>query len=155
LKWSGSIDLAKNPDLKRVVDMFTSEKGKPKTRWTSQPLSEMLQSIADIGKVEIGYLMFAILWIYDDASEALHGTLYGSTFHVGIFHGKIPSSKEELTKNWNERFSALFLTLGTCIHTLIQSFNRVEAIGKIASQSDDNLKAISGIIKQLGEGHSS
>jgi len=152
LKWSGIIDLEKEPDLKQAVDMFTSEKGKPKTRWTSKPLSEMLQSIASGGKVEIGYLMFAILWIYDDASEALHGTLYGSTFHIGTFHGKIPSSKEELRRTWNQQFSALFLTLGTCMHTLIQSFNRVVAIEDILSCSKDNLNRISGVLKQLGEG---
>jgi hypothetical protein len=152
LKWSGSIDLKKYPELKQAVDMFTSEKGKPKTRWTSQTLSRMLQSIASKGAIEIGYLMLAILWIYEDASEALHGTLYGSIFHVGLFQGRTPSSKEELNQEWNERFSALLLSLGTCIHTLIQSFNRVEEIKAISSESADNLKAISLVLKQLHHG---
>lgn len=149
LKWSGSIDLEKHPELKQAVDMFTSEKGKPKTRWTSQTLYKMLQSIASKGAVETGYLMLAILWIYDDASEALHGTLYGSIFHIELFQGSIPSSKEELNQEWNERFSALLLSLGICIHTLIQSFNHVEEIKTILSESTDNLKAISLILKQL------
>lgn len=152
LKWSGIIDLEKEPELKQAVDTFTSETGKPKTRWTSKRLSEMVQSIASRGKLEIGYLMFAVLWIYDDASEALHGTLYGSTFHVGTFIGEIPSSKEELKKTWNEQFSALFLTLGTCVHTLIQSFNNIVAIVDIVGCSKDNLNRISGVLKQLGEG---
>lgn len=149
LKWSGSIDLKKYPDLKQAVDIFTSEKGKPKTRWTSQTLSKMLQSIASKGAIEISYLMLAILWIYDDASEALHGTLYGSIFHIGLFQGRIPSSKEELNQELNKRFSALLLSLGTCMHTLIQSFNHVEEIKTILSESTDNLKAISLVLKQL------
>lgn len=149
LRWPGSIDLAKNPDLKRAVDMFTSEKGKPKTRWTSQTLSQMLQSIASKCAIETGYLMLAVLWIYDDSSEALHGTLYGSIFHIGIFEGNIPSSKEELNQQWNERSSALLLSLGTCVHTLIQSFNLIEAIPAILTDSDDNLKAISLLMKQF------
>ena len=94
-------------------------------------------------------MMLAILWIYDDSSEALHGTLYGSIFHIGIFEGKIPSSKEELNQQWNERFSALLLSLGTCVHTLIQSFNRVETIRAILTESGDNLKAISHLMKQF------
>lgn len=149
LKRSGSIDLAKNPDLKRAVDMFTSEKGKPKTRWTSQTLSQMLQAIASKGAIEIGYLMLAVLWIYDDASEALHGTLYGSIFHVGLAQDKIPSSKEELNQKWNEQLSASLFALGTCVHTLIQSFNRVEAIPAILTESGDNLKAVSHLMKQF------
>lgn len=149
LKWSGIIDLEKEPDLKEAVNTFTSEKGKPKTRWTSQSLSKMIQSIASRGKLEIGYMMLAILWIYEDASEALHGTLYGSTFHIGTFIGKIPSSKEELKKNWNEQFSALFLALGTCMHTLIQSFHKVANVDDILSNSKDNLRTISIAMKEM------
>jgi len=149
LKWSGIIDLEKEPDLKEAVNTFTSEKGKPKTRWTSQSLSKMIQSIASRGKLEIGYMMLAILWIYEDASEALHGTLYGSTFHIGTFIGKIPSSKEELKKTWNEQFSALFLALGTCMHTLIQSFHKVANVDDILSNSKDNLRTISIAMKEM------
>lgn len=149
LKWSGIIDLEKEPDLKEAVNTFTNEKGKPKTRWTSQSLSKMIQSIASRGKLEIGYMMLAKLWIYEDASEALHGTLYGSTFHIGTFIGKIPSSKEELKKNWNEQFSALFLALGTCMHTLIQSFHKVANVDDILSNSKDNLRTISIAMKEM------
>jgi len=149
LKWSGIIDLEKDPDLKEAVNTFTNEKGKPKTRWTSQSLSKMVQSIANRGKLEIGYMMLAKLWIYEDASEALHGTLYGSTFHIGTFIGKIPSSKEELKKTWNEQFSALFLALGTCMHTLIQAFHKVANVDDIISNSKDNLKTISRAMKEM------
>jgi hypothetical protein len=149
LKWSGIIDLEKEPDLKQAVDTFTSETGKPKTKWTSKRLSEMVQSIASRGKLEIGYLMFAKLWIYEDASEALHGTLYGSTFHVGTSIGKIPSSKEELKKTWNEQFSALFLTLGTCMHTLMQAFHKVANVDDIISNSKNNLTTIRSAMKEM------
>lgn len=150
LTWSGSIDLEKEPELKEAVDMFTSETGKLKTRWTSQRLSEMLESIASIGGLEIGYLIFAILGIYDDASEALHGTLYGSTFHVGTFTGKKPATKNELKKTWYEQFSALFLMLGSCIHTLIQDFHEVAVIESIMNESAQNLKDIGKVIKEIG-----
>ena len=152
LKWSGSIELEKQPELKKAVDMFTSDRGKAKTRWTSKNLSAMLDLISNKGGLEIGYLMFAILWIYDDASEALHGTLYGSTFHIGIFTGKIASSKDELNKTWNEQFSALFLTLGTCAHTLIQGFNKLTAIEDIVSDSKNNLSTISSAMKEMWNG---
>lgn len=151
LRWSGSINLEEYPELKKAIKRFTSNRGKPKTRWTSKNLSAMVESISNKGGLEIGYLMFAHLWIYDDASEALHGTLYGSTFHVGAFQGRVPSSKEDLKRIWNEQFSALFLTLGTCVHTLIQSFNNIVPIADIVGCSKGNLNRISGVLKQLGE----
>lgn len=150
LIWSGSIDWEKEPELKEAVDMFTSETGKPKTRWTSQSLSAMLESIANRGGLEIGYLMFAILGIYDDASEALHGTLYGSIFHMRPFMGNKPATKSELKKTWNEQFSALFLMLGSCIHTLIHAFHEVAAIESILNESTENLKDIGKVIKEIG-----
>ena len=150
LKWSGSIEVDKDPQLKKALELFTSEKGKPKTRWTSRSLSEMLESIASRGGLEIGYLMFAILGIYDDASEAPHGTLYGSVFHVGIFVGKTPASKNELKKTWNEQFSALFLMLGSCVHTLIYAFHKVATVESILKESTENLKGIGSIIKEIG-----
>ena len=150
LIWSGSIDWEKEPELKEAVDMFTSERGKTKTRWTSQGLSAMLESIASKGGLEIGYLMFAILGIYDDASEALHGTLYGSIFHMRPVMGKKPATKGELKKTWNEQFSALFLMLGSCVHTLIYAFNEVAAIESILNESTENLKNIGKVIKEIG-----
>jgi len=70
LKWSGSIEVDKDPQLKRALELFASEKGEPKTVRTSRSLSEMLESIASRGGLEIGYLMLAILGIYNYASEA-------------------------------------------------------------------------------------
>lgn len=150
LRWTGSVELEKEPELKKALELFTSEKGKAKTRWTSHSLSEMLESIASRGGLEIGYLMFAILGIYDDASEALHGTLYGSIFHIGTFAGKTLASKDELKKTWNEQFSALFLMLGSCIHTLIYAFHKVVAVEGILKESTENLKTIASIIKEIG-----
>lgn len=156
LRWAGSIELESQPELKKAIDMFTGKKsGKPITRWSLLSLSEMLESISNRGKLEIGYLMFAILGIYDDASEALHGTLYGSTFHIGIFHGKTPSTKNELKRTWNKQFSALFLMLGSCMHTLLQAFNKEATIKGIINESRANLKDIGGVLKVIGGEESS
>jgi hypothetical protein len=146
--WSGSIDLDNAPELKKSIDMFTGKTGKPKTRWTSRNLSNMLESIEHNGKIEIGYLMFAVLHIYDDASEAIHGTLYGSLFHIGIYTGQKLSSKSELKETWNGNFSALFLALGCCVHTLVKAFHKVSDIENILSESTNNLNEISKVMKQ-------
>jgi hypothetical protein len=81
-----NIDLLEFPDLKIAVEKFTSsKKKKPITRWSKLSLEQKLSTIDSAGEINISLLMIALLAIYDDASEALHGTMYGCTFHVGAF----------------------------------------------------------------------
>jgi hypothetical protein len=52
--------------------------------------------------------------IYDDASEALHGTLYGCTFHMGFYDPGTKLKKgEDIARYSQENLSLLVLaTLG-------------------------------------------
>lgn len=51
LKWSGSVDLSKEPELKEAIDLFTSKTGREITRWTSATLSERLATIGEKGQL--------------------------------------------------------------------------------------------------------
>lgn len=143
LKWAGSIDLSKERELKQAIDLFTSKTGKEITRWTSITLSDRLAIIAQKGGLEIGPLLFALLGIYQDASEALHGTLYGSIFHIGVFTKKLPSRKSELAKTYNEQFSFLFFALGVCVDSLVKAIHRVLPIDKLHERSRKNIHTVS------------
>lgn len=143
LKWAGSIDLSKEQELKEAIDLFTSKTGREITRWTSATLSERLSTIAEKGKLNIGSLLIALLAIYEDASEALHGTLYGSIFHIGVFTKKLPSRKSELAKTYNEQFSMIFFILGICIDSLIEAIHRVTPIDELQKRSKENIHTVS------------
>jgi len=143
LKWAGSIDLSKEQELKEAIDLFTSKTGKEITRWTSATLSERLSTIAEKGKLNMGPLLIALLAIYEDASEALHGTLYGSIFHIGVFTKKLPSRKNELAKTYNEQFSMIFFILGICIDSLIEAIHRVTPIDELQKRSKENIHTVS------------
>jgi len=143
LKWSGSIDLSKERELKAAIDLFTSRTGKEVTRWTSTTLSDRLSAIAEKGKLNIGPLLLTLLAIYEDASEAMHGTLYGSVFHIGAFTKKLPSSKSELAKTYNEQFSMIFFTLGICIDSLVEAIHRVTPIDELQKRSRGNIHTVS------------
>lgn len=139
---SQPVDLENHPEIAEAVKQFTSEKGKTIKRWTKSSISKMLETIKSNGEIDIRYLMFAVLGIYDDASEALHGTIYGATFHIGHYFGKVPESKKELKENINGQFSTLFLMLCTSIHTLIIGFNKNANIEEILKESKQNIKNI-------------
>lgn len=74
--------------LKDAIDLFTGPKGGAKTRWTSLSLQKQLQVVEDAGIIDISPHAFALLALYDEASEALHGTLYGAINHFGLTEGR-------------------------------------------------------------------
>ena len=145
LKWSGSVNLDDNPELRDAVNQFTSGKGKAITRWTSLSLQERLAIIRDKGKIKIEGLMLSTLGIYDDASEALHGTLYGAAFHFGFFEGKPLRKVEDLAETYRNRLLFLFFALGTSIASLFEVVSYVypsEKSKDVAEQSQTYLREL-------------
>ena len=85
-KFVGDFDLKNYPDLKEAVSQFTSEKSnRPITRWSSTSIIDKLKVIEKKFENTARILSMATIGIYDDASEALHATLYGCVFHMGAF----------------------------------------------------------------------
>lgn len=88
------IDLDKNQDIKKIVDKFTSKvKKKPLTRWSNTSIETKLKEIDKTGKIDLFLLLMALEGVYDNGSEALHGTLYGCMFHLGSFEPNIRKLK--------------------------------------------------------------
>jgi len=151
LKWSGAVNLDDNPELREAVNQFTSAKGKTITRWTSLSPQKRLAIIRDKGKIKIEGLMLSTLGIYDDASEALHGTLYGSAFHFGFFEGKTLRKVEDLAEIYRSKLLFLFFALGTSIASLFEVVSYVYPIEKskdIAEQSQTHLRELQKSIGQ-------
>lgn len=146
LKWTGSINLDDYPELKEAVNEFTNSKGKAikSKMWSSLSLADRLAIIRDQSKIKIEGIMLSTLGIYDDASEALHGSLYGVTFNYGFFE-KIPSSAQELAEVYRNKLLFLFFALGTCIGTLFEVISGVYSSKKVKDfgmQSKSNLELL-------------
>lgn len=147
LKRLDSTALEYNTELTEAIDKFTSKKGKEITRWSSLSLSDRLEIIAPKVGSDIGFLMLSVLGIYENASEALHGTIYGVAFNIGLWQGKIPSTESELSKSWNEQLSMIFSMLGTCIHTLLKVIHKEIPIEDIITESSQNTHNIRDSIR--------
>lgn len=63
------------------------------TRWSNTSLEQKLSVIDLSNKINIYPLMIALQAIYDDGSEALHGTIYGCLFHFGAFEPGVSYKK--------------------------------------------------------------
>lgn len=81
-------------DYEDAVEKFTSDKGREIERWGVN-INKRAKFVNDNGGPNF---YFDIMFIYGDASEAIHGTLYGSLFHLGIYSPERPQDKESLSK---------------------------------------------------------
>lgn len=84
LKYSRSEEIRARPEHARLVEMFTGPKGGEKTRWTSKSLADMIGEISEQSRAgKLSALVY--LALFERASEALHGTLYGVMAHSGFW----------------------------------------------------------------------
>ncbi|QIM50042.1 hypothetical protein G9Q38_13105 [Pusillimonas sp. DMV24BSW_D] len=104
------------PEISAAIAKFTSERGREKTRWTNVSLPDRAAVIeAKLGNTG---LFMSLLTIYADASEALHGTLYGAAFHLGAYKASPPHDQASLDQHRHQTLSALYLMAGGGIDTL-------------------------------------
>lgn len=130
-------------DIREAIEKFTSEKGREKTRWTKLGLPER----AAVLEKETGKsgLFMHLLSIYGDASEAIHGTLYGALFHFGVYDpGSTPHDQDSLDKQRFSTLSMLYLVCGSTVDTLLSLLLHigVESVQEAASESDADFKVV-------------
>lgn len=142
IKWTGKIDLDNDPSLKKAVDLFTSKKGNPISGWRNKTIDQMLLVISQRSEIDIKPLMLGKLAIYDDASEAMHGTLYGTIFQIGLFSTGNIKTKRQIASSIHGQLSLLFFALGSCIDTLIVAINKVFSVEEIKERSKENLDGL-------------
>lgn len=112
----GTFELA--PEIAAAVAKFTSERGREKTRWTNISLPERAAVVE--GKLGGTGLFVSLLTIYADASEALHGTLYGAAFHLGAYDfGAVPHDQKSLDRHRYSTLSCLYLMAGGAFDTTL------------------------------------
>lgn len=113
-------------DYRDAVEKFTSENGREIPRWTKLNIEKRAIFLDEKSGRN---LLLHVLMIYGDASEALHGTLYGALFHLGIFSpGSIPKDQESLDRNRRNTLSFLYFMGSAAIGVLLFCLkeNRVE-----------------------------
>ncbi|TAK62865.1 DUF5677 domain-containing protein [Methylobacter sp.] len=150
VRWSGVVDWASHPDLKAAYDKFTSINGREITRWTKVSLPDRAGLVES--NTPRASLLLPLLMIYSDASEALHGTLYGSLFHLGTYDiGTVPYDQASLLKTTFSHSSALALMAGGAVNTLMRmcAMIRVPSFDDLAKQSTENLRSVSTAVGLL------
>jgi hypothetical protein len=121
----------KTIDIVQEALALFSEK-KSNLTWTKKKLYERIDAIEKWGKLLDVFFTINKIQYYSDASEALHGSLYGCTYNMGLFNPEFDPNKEgELDKRLYKNNACILLHLGMLIHesfTLISYSNKIEEI---------------------------
>ncbi|MEI9909747.1 MAG: hypothetical protein WDO71_08775 [Bacteroidota bacterium] len=107
--------------------------------WTKKTLGQRIDVIAEWGKLLDVFFTINKIQYYSDASETLHGSLYGCTYNVGVFDPEFDHTKEgELDKKLYKDSTCILLHLGMLIHesfTLISYSNDIKEIWEYSYQN--------------------
>jgi len=139
IKWTGEIDVDNIPELKEALAKFTSESGKEKTHWTKANLLDRIKIITQNSKLQSASFLLNTLTIYEDASEALHGTLYGCSFHTGAYEPNLDKKdSRKVRQNIQQNTTLLLWQLGMLFHQVILLLNEKNNLKKALEISRHN-----------------
>ncbi len=133
-------ELKKLPIVQEALSMFSETK--TNLNWTKKKLYERIDVIEKWGKLLDVFFTINKIQYYSDASEALHGSLYGCTYHLGMFDPYFDRTiEDELQKKIYKDNTCMLLHLGMLIHesfTLISYSDNIEEIWDYSYQNRGN-----------------
>jgi len=151
MKISLSVPELKEPatELKIALEEFTGKKGREITSWTEESISERIKFIREkYGSNVAGNFQFALFGIYRNASELVHGTLFGALFSIGYTErATFFPSQEDYDQFRRGHISMVLLLLSGVIAATIEILAQEIEIVEIAQESKNLIDAA---VKQYG-----
>ena len=150
-----NFSLEDNPWMQKLLNQFTSKKGNQITRWTTTSILERIDLLSKHCDVSPLHFMMSYGLIYEDASEALHGTFYGCAFEMGDFTRHFRQvSPEEVIKYRRENISYLLYGLHNLLFATLQVLSRAHGIDhpyELAKKRHDLVNEIFGALLKKKE----
>nr|WP_322625333.1 DUF5677 domain-containing protein [uncultured Flavobacterium sp.] len=130
-------ELKEIPVMKEALELFSEDK--PNMNWTKKTLSQRIDVITKHGKLMDFLFVINKNQYYSDASEALHGSLYGCTYQTGVFNPEFDhTEKGVIKKKLYKDNTAMLLHLGMLIHESLTLIHYSNDIKELWEQSYDN-----------------
>lgn len=122
--------LKENPIVQEALAMFSETKRN--LSWTKKSLNQRIEALEKWSKMLDVFFTISKWEYYSDASEALHGSLYGCLFNLGSFDPDFDrENPEELEKKLFKDNTCILLHLGMLVHesfTLISYSDDVKQV---------------------------
>jgi hypothetical protein len=87
LRFSGKDALRSHPTIDEALARFSENN--PRQNWSKKSVDQKVAVLSGKSTIQVGFFLMNTATIYSNASEALHGSLYGCTFHLGRYEPSI------------------------------------------------------------------
>ncbi len=149
LKYSGKKSLEENIEMQEAIKAFSTKEGKEIKQWPKLKIPERIQLIQERAKIKPGMFLLYQLMFYTDASEALHGSFYGTTFHLG-WHIPSINTLDEAIVEFRKKIPLFLQICAELIHVLIIVLSQSNDVDSYLKKSELNSKkAITELKKAL------
>jgi hypothetical protein len=115
-------DIKGQPELKAALEEFTTARGREKS-WTDDSVPMRIEKVGQaLGVVPASGLLGAYALIYGDASEIIHGSLFGIQL---FYHGRTKSlaSVEDFRALTAEHLEGIFFAVFLALNSYLRAFS--------------------------------
>lgn len=143
LQWSGYARVWEDPPVQEAIAHFTSSRGRQMTRWTNTGICDRISLLEKRVASDARLLFLFALMVYEDASEALHGTGYGCTFHFGRYlPGTEAWGRDGMISHWYGTVSLLVQFAADTLDLIISHYCTGGAGTAYSARSGEIVKLI-------------
>ncbi len=138
------------PVFEEALKVFSATQSR--MNWTTRSLDKRIDVITASGKMLDIFFTICKNRYYSDASEALHGSLYGATYNVAVFDPEFNRADPEmLNKKLYYDSACILLHLGMLIHESISLMADFGEYGDVYERSHKNrIEALNQLFYLLG-----
>ena len=119
INFSGIDSFKEIPQVRDALEKFSDQNGNK--NWSKKSIDEKVRFIADNTNIDIGFFLLNTISIYSNASESLHGSLFGCSYHTGIYDPSIDHKDAVgVLSNILKNLILLYAQMGSLVHIAIQ-----------------------------------
>lgn len=144
LEWNGDRNSMRAvPEIRRALTLFSDSNSR--MDWTRKTFRQRVNRVVNAGSVRAGILEISALLSYGDASEVLHGSMYGQMILTGMWElgnyrtGEVTS--EEVGRHVSMRLALQLCLLGKLMLDTARLINH-RNLENITSQADEYDRSI-------------
>ena len=153
IEYSGIESIKNLPQFKEDLELFSETNPKMKWAKTHTTLDEKLAFVTQSTDMPSFVFLLNSLLIYGDASEALHGNLYGVTSMLGIYEPPFTRNGKHADEKIRSQLTMIYFSLGNMVNSLItwieKNHTESKKIQDLAKKSHNSREVIFETLKKI------
>jgi len=148
LQYSGIDEFTKIPQVKKSLEKFSDTNSRK--NWSKKTIDEKVAYIKNYSNIDVSFFLMSLLTIYSDASESLHGSLYGCSYHTRVYEPSINQHNKDEVAIYNlKTLILLYANMATLTHLIFQLLKQQN--NKIGALFDESKKNQHEILETLNQ----